>query len=525
MSPVQNAAPFGFSSSSPTDPTVKLAVHHVVSSNSKDSAKSAGTMWTILLSSVAVFLIALEITIISVALPDIEAAFPNSSRATVSWIFTSYNIGVASLMLIAGWTAERIGRRRIFLIGLVVFTLGSVVSGVAPSMAVLLTGRVVQAIGGAMLLPASLALILHGVDDDRRDAAIGIWGAMAGLAAAIGPTAGALLIDVAGWRWVFLLNVPIGLAAIAIAPRRLSESRDPDAPSSVDLLAPPLGALGVGAAVLAITAAGVRGATDPIVLGAAGAAVVLLAAFVTRTRRHRNPLFPIDVAQLPSYRTGALATLFFGAGFAGWLVLAPTFLVTIHDYDVLTAGLAIAPAPIAMAITAGPAGTLCARFGYRRVITAGCLLGVAAIVTWLISLDETSSWVTGFLPGAVLLGISVGIGFPMLTAASMRDVPEHRYAVAAAGNTTIRQIAIAIGISIAVAVVGAEAATETTTALGDFQASWAVCGVFFALTAAVMAIAFRDRPETATEATPAHETPTVIYKLPTHAAPEQDTNA
>jgi EmrB/QacA subfamily drug resistance transporter len=532
MSPVQNAAPFMSTNRRPAQRGTHAA-HHVVrhstaaqadtvriAGDRTDEAASGGPMWTILLSSVAVFLIALEITIISVALPDIEAAFPESSRATVSWIFTSYNIGVASLMLIAGWTAERIGRRRIFLLGLAVFTLGSVLSGVAPSMAVLLGGRVVQAIGGAMLLPASLALILHGVDDDRRDAAIGIWGAMAGLAAAIGPTAGALLIDVAGWRWVFLLNVPIGIAALVIAPRRLTESNDPDAPTSVDVLAPPLGALGVGAAVLAITAAGVRGASDPIVLGAAGAAVVLLAAFVTRTRRHSNPLFPVDVARLPSYRTGAIGTLFFGAGFAGWLVLAPTFLVTVHDYDVLGAGLAIAPAPIAMAITAGPAGKLCARFGYRRVITAGALLGVAAIATWLITLDEASSYVSGFLPGAILLGISVGIGFPMLTAASMRDVPEHRYAVAAAGNTTIRQVAIAIGISVAVAIVGAEAAAETTSELADFQASWIVCGVFFALTAAVMATSYRETASTTSS--PADVSTTDTVTLP---ATSQETTA
>ncbi len=481
------------------------------------STPSTGPMWTILLSSVAVFLIALEITIISVALPDIEAAFPGTSRATVSWIFTSYNIGVASLMLVAGWTAEKIGRRRIFVAGLAVFTLGSVVSGLAPSMALLLIGRVIQAIGGAMLLPASLALILHGVADDRRDAAIGIWGAMAGLAAAIGPTAGALLIDVAGWRWVFLLNVPIGLVALAIAPRRLQESRDPDAPTSVDVLAPPLGALGVGAAVLAITAAGVRGVADPIVLGSAVAAAVLLSAFVRRTRRHPNPLFPADVARLSSYRVGALATLCFGAGFAGWLVLAPTFLVTMHGYDVLGAGLAIAPAPIAMAITAGPAGKLCARFGYRPVITAGALLGVVAIGTWLVSLDETSRWVTGFLPGAILLGISVGIGFPMLTAASMRDVPEHRYAVAAAGNTTIRQIAIAIGIAVAVAIVGAEAATDAVPELGDFQASWAVCGLFFALTAGLIARAY-PRTDTRLTGTPHHTTTTTTLST-------QDSNA
>lgn len=441
--------------------------------------------WTVLLASVAVFLIALEITIISVALPEIEAAFPASSRTTLSWIFTAYNVGVASLMLIAGWLAERHGRKRIFLTGMAVFAAGSVMSGVAPHVALLISGRVVQAVGGALLLPASLALILHGVAPDKKDASIGIWGAMAGLAAAVGPTLGALLVDAAGWRWVFLINVPIALLALALGPRVLTESSDPDVKKNVDLLGPPMGAAGVAALVFAIVAAGVRGLTAPVVLIAAAVAVVLLVAFVLRTRGHESPLFPPALASLPSYRTGAAGTLVFGAGFAGWLVLAPTFLVEVWGYSIVEAGFAIAPAPVAMAITAGPAGKLCARHGYRWVITIGALISLAAVVLWLVSVDETSSYAASFLPGAILLGIGVGIGFPMLTAASMHDVPSSNYAVGAAGNTTVRQVALALGISIAVAIVGT--AETSTDDIAAFRTSWAVCGLFFFLTAAVIA--------------------------------------
>lgn len=444
-----------------------------------------GGKWTVLLSSVAVFLIALEITIISVALPEIEQAFPDSSRATLSWIFTAYNVGVASLMLIAGWLAERHGRKRIFLNGMAIFAVGSVVSGLAPHVALLIGGRVVQAIGGAMLLPASLALILHGVAPDRKDASIGIWGAMAGLAAAVGPTLGALLVDAAGWRWVFLINVPIAVVALIFGPRVLSESHDPDASPKVDVLGPPLGATGVAALVFAIVAAGVRGITAPVVLIAVAAALVLLAAFVIRTMRHPSPLFPPALATLRTYRSGAAGTVVFGAGFAGWLVLAPTFLVEVWDYSIVEAGFAIAPAPVAMAITAGPAGKLCARFGYRWIITIGSLISVGAIVLWLVSIDTDTTYVASFLPGAILLGIGVGIGFPMLTAASMHDVPAASYAVGAAGNTTVRQVALALGISIAVAIVGT--AENSTGDIAAFRQSWLICGVFFAATATVIA--------------------------------------
>ena len=458
--------------------------------------RSTSSTWTVLLSSVAVFLIALEITIISVALPEIEAAFPASSRTTLSWIFTAYNVGVASLMLIAGWLAERHGRKRIFLLGMAVFAVGSIVSGAAPQVAILIAGRVVQAVGGALLLPASLALILHGVAADKKDASIGIWGAMAGLAAAVGPTLGALLVDAAGWRWVFLVNVPIALVALALGPRVLNESSDPDAQTGVDVIGPPLGAAGVAALVFAIVAAGVRGLFAPVVLAAAAAAVVLLVAFVVRTKTHASPLFPPALAAVPTYRSGAMGTLVFGAGFAGWLVLAPTFLVEVWGYSIVEAGFAIAPAPVAMAITAGPAGTMCAKHGYRLVITIGALISAAAVALWLISVSETSGYVSSYLPGAILLGIGVGIGFPMLTAASMHDVPSARYAVGAAGNTTIRQVALALGISIAVAVVGT--AETSTDDIGAFRASWAVCGVFFLLTAAVIAALY---PPTAQDLT------------------------
>jgi MFS family permease len=172
---------------------------------------------TIALGSAAVFFIALELTIISVAMPEIADAFPDSSRATLSWIFTAYNVGVAAFLLIGGWMAERFGRRRLFMIGLVVFTVGSLASGLAPSVALLIAARTVQAVGGALLIPASLAVVLHAVPQERHDVAIGIWGAMAGLAAAVGPTVGAVLVNAVGWRSVFLVNVPLAVAVGVIA--------------------------------------------------------------------------------------------------------------------------------------------------------------------------------------------------------------------------------------------------------------------------------------------------------------------
>lgn len=433
--------------------------------------------WTVALSSTAVFLIALELTVISVALPRIEEAFSESSRATLSWVFTAYNVGVASLLLTGGWLAERFGRKLVFQIGLGVFAAGSVISGAAPTVAILIAGRSIQAVGGALLLPASLALILHTVVASKRDAAIGVWGATAGLAAAVGPTAGALLVQYAGWRWVFLINVPIALAAMARGQAVLKETTDPSAPRRVDVLAAPLGATGTAALVFAIAAAGPLGLLDPKVLVGLSAAVVLLGVFVHRTRTHADPIFPVDLAQERSYRVGVIGTGIFGAAFTGWLVLAPTFLVEVWGYSVLKAGFAIAPAPLAMAVAAGPAGKLATNVGYRRLIAVGALLPVAAVAYWTAAITESTAYASAFLPGAILLGLGVGIGFPMLTAASMRDVAAGRYALGAAGNTTSRQVAMALGISTAVSIVGSDGAS-----VGSFQLSWLLCGALFALT-------------------------------------------
>lgn len=438
---------------------------------------------TVLVCSVAVFLIALEITIISVALPDIKDAFAGTSRNSVSWVFTAYNITVAAALLIAGWLAERAGRRRVFVAGLWVFTLGSLASGLAPSLGVLIAARAVQGIGGALLIPASLALILHAVAPERREAAIGIWGAMAGLAAAVGPTAGAVLVDVAGWRWVFLVNVPIAVAAALASRVRLTESSDPTIAPRVDIVAIPVGAAGVGLLVFAIVASGSLGIFSPAVIGALALAAAGITVLVRRTRTHHTPVFDPAIATLPSFSVAALGTLFFVAGFTGWLVLAPTFMVDVWGYSTIGSGLAIAPAPVMMAIVAGPTGKWASVIGHRVVIAIGALTSMAAVAWWIVFIDESAAYVTAFLPGAVLLGIGVGMGFPMLAAAAMRDVDPDRYAMAAAGNTTMRQIAMAVGIALAVAIVDTD---DAVSDVSTFRASWTVCGVLFLATAVAM---------------------------------------
>jgi EmrB/QacA subfamily drug resistance transporter len=454
------------------------------STSTSTTTGEKGNGLTIALGSAAVFFIALELTIISVAMPDIAIAFPESSRATLSWIFTTYNVGVAAFLLIGGWLAERFGRRRLFMLGLAVFTIGSLASGFAPSIGFLITARGVQAIGGALLIPASLAVILNAVPQEKHDVAIGVWGAMAGLAAAVGPTVGAVLVDSIGWRSVFLVNVPVAIAVGIIGMGHLEESSDPDIERGVDLFAVPAGAVAVGLFVFIIVAAGTVGWTSPITIGSALIATLLLGLFVHRSRSHPRPVFDPRVAATRSFTVGSIGTLLFVAGFTGWLVFAPTFLAEVWDYSVFAAGFAIAPGPLAMAIAAGPAGKAAVRFGHAVVIAVGAVLALAATVWWTIMIGAEPAYVTGLLPGLVLLGIGVGAGFPMLTAATMSEVEPRRYAMGAAGSTTIRQLAMAVGIAIATAIVGAPG--ETGSSAEPYITSWVLCGAMFAVTALAM---------------------------------------
>jgi MFS family permease len=211
---------------------------------------------TLAVASVSSFMVSLEITVISLAFRKIVSAFPDTPPTTLSWVFTAYNITVASLLLISGWLADTRGRKRCFLLGLAIFGSGSVVSGLATSGEMLISGRVFQGVGGALLAPAGLALVLTAFPPERRSAAVGIWGISGGLAAAVGPTAGAVLVQTFGWRAVFLINVPIAFAAIPIGIAYLVESTAPGVARNVDVVGAPLASLSVGMLVLAIVEGG-----------------------------------------------------------------------------------------------------------------------------------------------------------------------------------------------------------------------------------------------------------------------------
>ncbi|MEM7342302.1 MAG: DHA2 family efflux MFS transporter permease subunit [Actinomycetota bacterium] len=442
---------------------------------------------TLAVTSAVGFMVSLEITVISLALPDIRASFPGASESMLSWIITAYNIGVASLLLVAGWGADRFGRKRTFLIGLAVFAVGSLGSGLAPNATLLILARVVQSIGGAMQFPAGLALLLPAFPYERRQMAIGVWGAMGGLAAALGPPTGGLLVGAFGWPAVFLVNVPVAILALVLGAMWLEESVNPDIPSRVDLVSIPAASLGVGALILAIVQAEIWGVLDAATLIAVAIGLVLIAVFITRSRRHPAPLFDLELFTLRSYWLGCVGTVAFVVGFFSFFVPFPTYLQEVWGWSAIETGLAIVPGPLLAAFISPVVGRIADRVGNGPILAVGGLAGVISMVLVLAMVGLEPSLLSVIVPN-LFLGFAAGCSFAMSVGATMRDVPPQRFGMGGAGRTTVFQLGVALAIAIAVAVIG-EPASDAAR-LSASRLNWTVCLVAFAAQAAIFGLFF-----------------------------------
>jgi EmrB/QacA subfamily drug resistance transporter len=445
-------------------------------------------MWpTLTITSVVGFMVSLEITVIALALPEIRSAFPGTAESTLSWIITAYNIGLASLLLVAGWASDRFGRKLIFLAGLTLFSLGSLGAGLAPGIEALIGARVFQSIGGAMQLPAGLALLLEATPPQRRQFAIGIWGAMGGLAAAIGPPLGGLLIGLFGWRSVFLVNVPVALVTAVAGVGRLRESRNEQSPDRVDLISVPLASIGVGSVILGIVGGSEWGwlAAGTVAAFVVGAVLVVL--FVIRSRRHPEPLFDLDLFKVPSYTLGNLGSVVFVIAFFAYFIPLPTFLQEVWGWGVVRTGLVLVPGPLLAAFVSPVAGRLADRHGVGPVLAVGAAFGVLAMILQL-TLAGLEPSVSAIIVPGLAYGVAAGCSFAMLVAASMRDVPPPQYGMGGAGRTTVFQLGLALAIALAVALIGRPENAQQH--LDAVRVVWVLCLAMYAAQGVIFGLLF-----------------------------------
>jgi EmrB/QacA subfamily drug resistance transporter len=407
---------------------------------------------TVAIACAGAFLAFLDTTIVNIAFPDISASFSGADRDALSWVLDGYFVVIAALLVPAGGLADRYGHKRIFLIGVAGFTMASLLCAIAPSLETLIAARVLQGVGAALIAPASLAIVLDSFPSERRATGVGLWGAAAAAAAATGPTLGGALVELSDWRLVFLVNLPLGAAIVWFGSRKLaarppSDSRLPDLPGAA-MLAASLALL-----TLAIIEGNEWGWAAPATLACFAAAAILLAGVVWRSTRHPRPIVEPALFADHAFRIGNLGTLLFSAAFFSIVLGNVLFLTSIWGYSVLTAGLATLPGPLLSTIFAGPAGKLADRFGHRAVIVPGAIIFSAGVLV-LRSAGAEPDWVGVWLPGAILTGIGIGLAFPTLGSAAVRDIPDDRFATASAVNAAFRQIGAVLGTALLITIVG-----------------------------------------------------------------------
>jgi EmrB/QacA subfamily drug resistance transporter len=400
--------------------------------------------WTLGVVCVATFMLLLDITVVNTALPAIQSDL-GGSFTDLQWVIDAYALSLAALVLTAGSLADRLGRRRVFAIGLGIFSLASLLCALAPDPTFLNLARGLQGVGGAIMFAVSLALVAQEFPSGpERGMAMGIYGATIGIAVAIGPLVGGALTDGLGWEWVFLLNVPIGLAAVAITYWKVAESRDPNA-TRIDWAGLLTFSAGLFFLVLALVRANAEGWGSTLIVSLFAAAAVLIAAFVAIERRVSEPMLPLGFFRRRAF-TGVQLAAFAVSGsmFALFLYLT-LYLQSFLGFSPIEAGIRYLPITLASFIVAPISGMLLAKIQARYLMSAGlALTGVGLLAMGGLKLD--SEW-TALLLGFILSGVGVGLLNPVVADVALSVVPKEQSGMAAGINDTFRQVGIAVGIA------------------------------------------------------------------------------
>ncbi|MFD2764218.1 MFS transporter [Micromonospora eburnea] len=400
--------------------------------------------WTLTAVSLGTFMLLIDLTIVNVALPDIQASL-GASLPDIQWVVDAYALTLAALLLTAGSLADLYGRRRLYVVGLGVFTGASALCGIAQSPLMLELSRGLQGIGGAIMFSVSLALLANAFRGAERGLAFGVWGALAGLAAAVGPIIGGVLVSGLSWRWIFFVNVPIGVIALALTMLRVVESRDeqatrPDWPGFV-LLSGALASL-----IYALIESGRSSFTAAPVIACFATAAVLLIAFLLVETRSRHPMFDLRLFRVPTFVGGDIAA--FGLSFSifSMLLYVVLYLQNVLEYSALQTGLRLLVLSVGVLVASGVAGRLSAKVPVRALIGPGLVLvGVGLLL--MRDLTATSSW-THLIPGLIVAGVGVGFVNPPLASTAVGVVEPRRSGMASGINLTFRQVGLATGVAL-----------------------------------------------------------------------------
>jgi EmrB/QacA subfamily drug resistance transporter len=444
----------------------------------------------------------LDATVVNVALPHIAADL-DASVTALQWVLTGYLLALASLILLGGALGDHYGRRKIFVIGTIWFAGASLLCGAAPNVTVLVGARILQGVGAALLTPGSLAILQASFRENDRARAVGAWSGLGGVAGAIGPFVGGWLVDGPGWRWAFLINVPVAVIVIVCTHIAVPETRDPHAARGLDRIGAGLAVVGLGAATWALTEVGPRGWTHASVVIAGLVAVVAMVAFVHRMRHAHDPLVPPTLFRSRVFTVMNVATALLYAALGVTFFLVAYQLQVGAGWSALRAGIALLPTTVLMLVFSAKSGALAQRIGPRLQLTAGPLLvGVGLVLLARISPD--TSWVTEVLPGGIVLGLGLVTFVAPLTATVMAAVTPDQVSIASGVNNAVARTASLAALAVIPVVSGLTTATSAEAVTDAFRISLVVAALLAAAAAPICFLGLKPRVRVATSARRLH---------------------
>lgn len=431
--------------------------------------------WILLACVLGSGIAGIDATVVNIALPDIGRSL-HVGFASLQWTVTGYTLTLASLILLGGACGDRYGRRRVFVIGVIWFAVASMLCALAPTAGLLIGARAMQGIGGALLTPASLAIIQSSFRNTDRAKAIGAWSALSGTASAIAPFVGGWLIQVGSWRWVFFINPPLAAVVIAIALRHMPETRDAAASGRMDLSGSLLGVIGLGGITAGVIAASDYGFGSATVLVPLIVGVAALVAFVVVENRESHPMMPLSLFRSRQFSASNAVTLLLYAANGGAILLLVVELQTVSGFSPLAAGAALLPVTILMLLLASRFGALAQRIGPRLSMALGPLIGVVGLV-WLTRLGPGSSYPFTVLPAVAVFGLGLAIYVAPLTSTVLSAVPASRAGIASGVNNAVARAAGLLAVAALPVIVGltGDAYNDAGRFLGPFRTAIWIC--------------------------------------------------
>jgi EmrB/QacA subfamily drug resistance transporter len=471
-----------------------------VSTTASTPSSPATRRWLVLvIACLAQFMVVLDATVVNVALPSIQRGL-QFSAANLQWVVNAYTLIFGGFLLLGGRAADLLGRRRLFIAGVVLFSIASLLNGIAPSSGMLIVGRGLQGLGGALVSPAALSIITTTfTETGERTKALGVWSAIAAGGGAAGLLLGGVLTDIASWRWVFFVNVPVGLATVALALRFIPESRARLAHRTFDMAGAISVTAGLVVLVFAIVKAQAYGWGSPRTIGLLAAGAVLLAVFVAIERRSKAPLMRLSIFRVRTLAVADTVLLLVASGMFGMFFFASLYVQEILGYSPLQAGLAFLPVTAGIVVGAGLAQQLIRRIGVRNVALIGIVIASAGMLV-LTQLPVHGTYVADLLPGLLPMSIGMGLTFVPITLLGTGGVTGDDAGLASGLFNTAQQV----GGSLGLAILSTLAASQTSSVLAGhsgvlaarvsgYHVAFAAAAIMLALGAVILGVGLRGR--------------------------------